>query len=119
MGVEPGDAVAELFRYERRRLVALGYRMLGTAGVRREKYVGQWLPEPVPANVSLIRRQTTAGRSPGQNRVTVSGRAWLVPRPGRAHEQREEQQESDDSQDPLNFQTDQLEHNRADLSYAS
>lgn len=98
MGVEPRDPVAELFRHERRRLVALAYRMLGTvseaedavqesfvrwyrlddseragianpagwltrvtsricldmlgtARVRRERYVGQWLPEPVPANV--------------------------------------------------------------------
>ena len=98
MGVEPRDPVPELFKYERRRLVALAYRMLGTvseaedavqesfvrwyrlddseragianpagwltrvtsricldmlgtARVRRQRYVGQWLPEPVPANV--------------------------------------------------------------------
>lgn len=90
MGVETGDAVAELFRYERRRLVALAYRMLGTVSQAEDavayalicsallvsagrKYVGQWLPEPVPANVSLVRRQIRAGRSPGRRSATELG----------------------------------------------
>ena len=33
---------------ERRQLVNLAYRLLGSARARRERYVGEWLPEPLP-----------------------------------------------------------------------
>ncbi|MFI0786188.1 sigma factor-like helix-turn-helix DNA-binding protein [Streptomyces lydicus] len=33
---------------ERRQLIDVAYRLLGSARARRERYVGAWLPEPLP-----------------------------------------------------------------------
>ena len=45
--------------------------LLGSARVRRETYVGAWLPEPLPGR----RRGLTGARAPGPTRPTAS--PWM------------------------------------------
>lgn len=48
----------------------IGLDMLGTARARRERYVGEWLPEPIPAVTRWTSQETSATLDPA-DRVTL------------------------------------------------
>ena len=55
--------------------------MLGSARARREAYVGEWIPEPLPASTEWLSGQPDAGSADPADRVTLDesvGMAFLV-----------------------------------------
>lgn len=45
--------------------------LLGSARVRRERYVGEWIPEPLPERTELIRGRSGASSADPADRVTL------------------------------------------------
>lgn len=49
--------------------------LLGSARVRRERYVGEWVPEPLPDRTEWIDGGRDAGAADPADRVTLDGRS--------------------------------------------
>ena len=67
---QAGTTITDLKAYLTTAVTRLGINYLGSARVRRERYVGNWLPEPVVVPVGGRRR------GPGDPRCGQSRQAW-------------------------------------------